>query len=61
MTKLAKKQQQENWNNAKKNHNVIKYMHYTNLTTDQSNEIHDTSFWCYFDPQGNTTQISNYQ
>ena len=50
LTKLAGKQQQENWDNTKRNHNVIPYMHYTNLVTDQSNEIHLPTFWCYFDP-----------
>ena len=34
-------------------------MHYTNLATDQSNEIHLPTFWCYFDPHGNTTRMSN--
>ena len=34
-------------------------MHYTELTTDQSNEIHFPSFWCYFDPHENTTRMSN--
>ena len=34
-------------------------MHYTDLTTDQSNEIHCPSFWCYFDPHENTTRMSN--
>ena len=61
LEKLDKKQQQENWNNAIKNHNVIKYMHFANLATDQSNKIHNTTFWCYFDPHGNTTRMSNYQ
>ena len=58
-SKLAKKQQQDNWNNAKNNHNVNKYMHYANLAIDQSNEIHRPTFWCYFDPHGNTTRMSN--
>ena len=39
LEKLARKQQQENWKNAKKNHIVIIYIHYTNLATDQSSEI----------------------
>jgi len=34
-------------------------MHYTDLTTDHSNEIHYPSFWCYFDPHENTTRMSN--
>ena len=50
LTKLAKKKQEENWHKAKKNHNVIKYMHFTELATDQSNEIHLPIFWCYYDP-----------
>ena len=41
LVKSDGKQQQENWNKAEKNHNVIEYMHYTNLATDQSNEIYD--------------------
>ena len=56
---LARKQQQENWNNAKKNYNVSKYMHYINLAIDQSNEIHHFTFWCYFNSHGNTTRMSN--
>ena len=59
LVELVKKQQQENLNNAKKNHNVIEYMHYTELATDQSNEIYVPTFWCYYDPHGNTTRISN--
>jgi len=38
---------------------MLTYMHYTGLATDQSNEIDDTLFWCYFDPHGNTTRMSN--
>ena len=38
---------------------MIKYMHYTNLATDQSNKIYHYSCWCYFDPHGKTTRISN--
>ena len=34
-------------------------MHYTELTTDQSNGIHFPQFWCYFDLHGNTTRMSN--
>ena len=34
-------------------------MHYTELTTDQSNEIHFPPFWCYFDRHENTTKMSN--
>ena len=34
-------------------------MHYTNLATDQSNEIHLSICWYYFDPHGNTTRMSN--
>ena len=34
-------------------------MNYTNISTDQSNEIHYPTFWCYFDPHGNTTRMSN--
>ena len=59
LTKLAGIQQQENWKNIKKNHNMIPYMHYTNLAIDQSNEIHLPTFWCYFDLHGNTTRMSN--
>ena len=59
LVKLAKKQQQENWHKAKKNHNVIEYMHFTELATDQSNEINLPTFWCYYDPHGNTTRMSN--
>ena len=59
LTKLAKKQQEENWNNAKQNYNVIKYMHYTELAIDQSNKIHLPTFWCYYDPHGNTTRMRN--
>merc|ERR1712238_418638 len=33
---LAKMQRQENWKKAKKNHNVIEYMPYFDLATDQS-------------------------
>ena len=44
LAKLAKKQQQEDWKNAKNNHNVIKYMHYTNLATDQSSEVESLYF-----------------
>merc|ERR1712238_371432 len=47
-----------NWKKAKKNHTVIDYMHYCGLTTDQSNEIHSLTFWCYYDPHGNTTRMS---
>ena len=36
-------------------------MHNTNLATNQSNEIHDTIYWCYFDPHENTTRMSNDQ
>jgi len=56
---IAKKQQRNNWNKAKKNHNVIEYMNYTNISTVQSNEIQYPTFWCYFDPHGNTTRMSN--
>lgn len=38
---------------------MIEYIHYTNLATDKSNEIHHPAFWCYFDPHGNTTRMSN--
>merc|ERR1712238_574459 len=58
-TQLAKKQQQENWKKAKKNHNVIGYMHYGGQATDQSNEIHSLTLWCYYDSHGNTTRMSN--
>ena len=34
-------------------------MYYTNLVTDQSNEIHLPKFWCYFDPHRNTFRMSN--
>jgi len=51
-----KKQHQESWNNAKKNHSVIGYMHHAKLAVDQSNEIHQLTFCCYFDPHGNTTR-----
>ena len=34
-------------------------MQYDNRATYQSNEIHNTTFWCYFDLHGNTTGISN--
>lgn len=34
-------------------------MQYTNKATDQSNEIHETTFWCYFDAHRNITRISN--
>merc|ERR1712238_516690 len=57
-TKLAKMQRQENWKKAKKNHTVIEYMNYFELTTDQSNDIHSLTFWCYYDPHGNTTRMS---
>ena len=57
--KLAKKKQQESWDNAKKNHNVIGYMHHANLAVNHSNEIHQPTFWCYFDPHRNTTRMSN--
>merc|ERR1712194_103765 len=53
------KQLMKNWTKAKKNHNVIEYMHFFVLTTDQSNEIHSLTFWCYFDHHGNTTRMSN--
>ena len=59
LVKLAKKQQRKNWRKAKKNHNVIEYMHYVELTTDQSNEIHSLTLWCYYDSHGNTTRMSN--
>merc|ERR1712161_116869 len=58
-TQLAKKQRQENWKKAKKNHNVIGYMHYGGQATDQSNEIHSLTLWCYYDSHGNTTRMSN--
>ena len=58
-SELAKKQQQANWNNAKKNHNLVEYIHYTNLATDQSNETYRSTFWCYFNLHGNTTRMSN--
>merc|ERR1712161_90849 len=58
-TQLAKKQQQENWKKAKKNHTVIEYMNYFELTTDQSNEIHSLTLWCYYDYHGNTTRMSD--
>ena len=45
LVKLAKQQQKENWHKAKKNHNMIKYMHYTKLATDQSNVIHIPLFF----------------
>merc|ERR1712238_274536 len=57
-TKLAKMQRQENWKKAKKNHTVIEYMNYFELTTDQSNDIHSLTLWCYYDPHGNTTRMS---
>ena len=57
--KLARKQQQENWYNGKDNHNIIEYMHYTNLATYQSNGIHHPTFWCYFNLHENTTRMSN--
>jgi len=41
---IAKKQQRNNWNKAKKNHNVIEYMNYTNISTVQSNEIQYPTF-----------------
>ena len=59
LANLAKKKKQENQENAKKSRNMIKYMHYTNLATNQSNEIHHPSFWCYFDPHRNYTRIRN--
>ena len=34
-------------------------MNYFNISPDQSNEIHYPTFWCYFDPDGNTTRMSN--
>ena len=43
-TKLAKMQRREKWKKAKKNHNVIDYMHYCGLATDQSNEIHSLTY-----------------
>merc|ERR1712161_109693 len=58
-TQLAKKQRKENWKKAKKNHNVIGYMHYGGQATDQSNEIHSLTLWCYYDSHGNTTRMSN--
>merc|ERR1712161_67463 len=58
-TKLAKRQRQENWKKAKKNHTVIEYMNYFELTTDQSNEIHSLTLWCYYDYHGNTTRMSD--
>ena len=58
-TQLAKKQRKENWKEAKKNHNVIGYMHYGGQATDQSNEIHSLTLWCYYDSHGNTTRMSN--
>jgi len=57
--KIAKKQQRNNWNKAKTNHNVIGYMNYTNISTDQSNEIQKITWWCYFDSHRNTTRMSN--
>mmetsp|Transcript_4111 Transcript_4111/g.4642 ORF Transcript_4111/g.4642 Transcript_4111/m.4642 type:complete len:139 (+) Transcript_4111:124-540(+) len=59
LAKLAKKKQHENWKKAKKNHNVIQYMHNTNLATNQSNEIDAALFWCYFNPHKNTPRMSN--
>ena len=59
LVKLAKKQRQKNWKKAKKNHNVIEYMHFFELTTDQSNEIHSLTLWCHYDSHGNTTSMSN--
>ena len=59
LAKLAKKQQQESWNNAKQSHNVIGCIHYANLAVDQSNEIHKHTCWCYFDLHGNTIKMSN--
>jgi len=38
---------------------VIEYIHYTELATDQSNEIMFPIFWCYYDQHGNTTRMSN--
>mmetsp|Transcript_44650 Transcript_44650/g.45300 ORF Transcript_44650/g.45300 Transcript_44650/m.45300 type:complete len:103 (+) Transcript_44650:185-493(+) len=38
---------------------MIEYMHYTELATDQSNEINFPTFWSYYDPHGNTTRMSN--
>ena len=34
-------------------------MRYTNIATNQLYEIHLTTFWCYFDPHGKTTWMSN--
>mmetsp|Transcript_22277 Transcript_22277/g.23851 ORF Transcript_22277/g.23851 Transcript_22277/m.23851 type:complete len:113 (-) Transcript_22277:58-396(-) len=34
-------------------------MHYTELATYWSNEIHFPLFWYYFDLHGNTTRMSN--
>ena len=35
------------------------YMHYVELTTDQSNEIHSLTLWCYYDSHENITRMSN--
>ena len=59
-TQLAKKQRQENWKKAKKNHNVIGYMHYGGQATDQSNEIHSLTLWYYYDSHGNTIRTVSY-
>merc|ERR1712238_65078 len=58
LVKLAKKKRQEKGKKAKKNHNVIEYIHFFELTTDQSNEIHSLTFWCYYDSNGKTTRMS---
>ena len=34
-------------------------MHFFELTTDQSNEIHSLTLWCHYDSHGNTTRMSN--
>merc|ERR1712238_233055 len=58
LVKLAKKKRQEKWKKAKKNHNVIEYIHFFELTTDQSSEIHSLTFLCYYDSNGKTTRMS---
>ena len=38
---------------------MIKYMHYTELETGQSNEIYFLTFWCYYDLHEYTARMSN--
>ena len=47
------------WKNIQSKNNLITYIQYSKLATDQSNGIHDTTFWCYFDLHANITRMSN--